>query len=143
MISDIIERFRYRFQLWRREQREDYFTSSAAPPLEEDYVSYYVDRDRVVMLKESTIRPIGRTIQAYFGIIIIVAWIGVLVGRHIPSARFGVGVGFLAFAVLWTFAMITATIRLTKARKQYREQQPVKSSNHAMERTADRGTPHI
>jgi hypothetical protein len=134
MISEICERFRYRFQLWWREQRQDYFGSSSAAPFAEDYVSYYTDRDRILMLKESTVRLVGRTIQAYFGPIIVVSWILLFIARRVPSARFGIGVGFLSFVGLWTFAMITENRRLRKARKQYREQQAV---NHLTKRCSE------
>ena len=118
MIRDLVERFRYRFQLWRRAQRDDW----VGPPhsevtYEPDYVSEYSDPSRIVMLKESAIRFVGRSAQAYFGVIIIVSWICLLLGRFIPSARFGLGVAFLVFVVFWTFAMISGTLRLTKARK--------------------------
>jgi uncharacterized membrane protein (DUF485 family) len=142
MMSELIERFRYRFQLWRREERDDYFGASSAPPEEEDYVSYYTARNRVVLLKESTVRLVGRSVQAYFGIIIIVSWICWVLCQFIPSARFGLGIGFLVFAAIWTLATILATVRLSKARKQYRAQAN-KSSNKALQPTASRRTTQI
>jgi uncharacterized membrane protein (DUF485 family) len=137
MMSELIERFRYRFQLWRREERDDYFGASTAPPEEEDYVSYYTARNRVVLLKESAVRLVGRSVQAYFGIIIIVSWICWVLGRFIPSIRFGLGVGFLVFVGIWTLATILGTVRLSKARKQYRAQAN-KTSNQSLQPTASR-----
>ena len=65
MIRDVIERFRYRFQLWSREGSEDYFGRSSDSPVEEDYVSYYTDRDQITLLTESTMRMVGRTFRRY------------------------------------------------------------------------------
>src|ERR1044071_562006 len=117
MIRDVIERFRYRFELWRREQRDEWLAPrSGEMTSETDYVSRYSAPNRIVMLKESTVRFVGRTLQAYFGVIIIVSWVCIAIGRSVRSARFALGVGFLVFVAFWTFAMISGTIRLWKAR---------------------------
>jgi hypothetical protein len=83
MIRDIFERFGYRFELWRREQREEYFgTPRTGPP---DYVSHYTDRNRTVLLAESTSRCVGRSVWIYFGIIIILTQLCRIVGGLFPS----------------------------------------------------------
>ena len=140
-MSDLFERFRYRFQLFRRTQAEDYLGSSEVEPLplsETDYVSYYSDPKKIIMLKESTIRAVGRFVQVYFGIIIIVSWICSLVVRFIPSARFGLGVGWLVLVAFWTLVMIPHTVDLSRARKEYRKRLAAKPSNQAMELTTSR-----
>ncbi|HEY2710877.1 MAG TPA: hypothetical protein VGI60_00040 [Chthoniobacterales bacterium] len=145
-MNDLFERFRYRFQLSRRTQAEDYLGSSEVEPLPEsetDYVSFYSGPKSIIRLKESTIRSVGRIVQVYFGIIIIVSWICSLLVRSIPSARFAIGVSWLVLVAFWTLAMILDTVQLSRARKQYRERLAAKSSNQAMERTADRRTLHF
>jgi len=139
MMSEFIERLRYRFQLWRREQREDYFgTASSEPPEERDYVSHYSDPKRAVLLKESTIRSIGRSVGVFFGMIIIAAQICLVVGRFFPSARFTLAVVCLVFIGLWTLVSISIHIDLYKARRQYQQQQAIKSSNQTLQLTAAR-----
>lgn len=138
-MRDVIERFRYRFQLWRRERREDLFgTPRSGLPEERDYVSHYSDPKRAELLKESTLKSVGRLAGAYFGIIVIVAQLSLMISRFIPSARFALGVIFLVFAGFWTLVTIFFEIDLRKARKQYRQQQATKSSNQSIQLTAGR-----
>ena len=146
MMRELLERFRYRFQLWRREQSEDYLGSADVEaldvePLDErepDYVSFYsTNPKRIIMLKESTIRSVGRFVYGYFGIIIILSWICAWLIRFVPSGRFAIGVLWLALVGFWTLSNVLGTMRLSKAREQYREQ-IAKSSNPAMELTASR-----
>ena len=48
MMRDIIDGFRYRFELWRREQREEYFGAPRDGSAEEEpgYVSFYADHPK-------------------------------------------------------------------------------------------------
>jgi hypothetical protein len=139
MIHDVIERFRYRFELWRREQREEYFGIPRANSVEEpDYLSRFSDPKRAMLVSESTFSHIGRAGIAYFGIIAIAAQICFLIDRFIASARFAVAIIFLVFAGLWTLLTIFFEIDLQKARKQYRQQQAPKSSNQPLQLTAAR-----
>jgi drug/metabolite transporter superfamily protein YnfA len=136
-MNELIDRFRYRFQLWRREQREVWFgpPGSHGPDLG-DYMPDYSDAKRVVLLKESTVRSAGRSFLAYFGIIIIASQICLVMGRFIPSARFGLAITFLVFVGLWTLVSISFYIGLRKARRQYRQQQATKSSSQPIQLTA-------
>ena len=137
-MRDVTERFSYRFQLWRREWREEHFgTPRTGPP---DYASHYIDRNRAVLLTESAIRSVGRSVWVYFGIIIIVTQVCRIVGRMIPQARFGLAITMLVFICFWTLGSIFFHIDLHKARKQYRQQQAPESSNQAMQPTAGRRT---
>jgi hypothetical protein len=137
MIHDVIERFRYRFELWRREQGDEYFrTPSSGPSEEPDYLSRFSGK-REELLRESTVKSIGRLAGAYAGIIVIAAQICLFIAPFIPSARFTLAVIFLVFAGLWTLVTIVFEIDLRKARKQYR-QMVTKSSNQPMQLTADR-----
>ena len=141
MLHDIIDRFRYRFELWRREQREEYFGTPRDGSAEEepDYVSFYADHPkRAELLRESTVKSIGRFAGAYFGIIIIAAQVCLFIARSVPQARFGLATAFVVFAGLWTLITIMGEVRLRKARRQYRQQQEAKSSNQALQLTAAR-----
>jgi hypothetical protein len=137
MIHDVIERFRYRFELWRREQREEYFGVPGTKSVEEpDYLSRFSDPKRAVLLHESNFSHIGRAGVAYFGIIAIAAQICFIIDSFIPSARFAVAIIFLVLAGLWTLLDAFFEIDLQKARKQYRQQQATKSSNQPLQLTA-------
>jgi hypothetical protein len=139
MMRDVIERFRYRFELWRREWREDLLgPAEVEPPEPHDYVAYYADPKRSILLTESTLRSIGRTGITYFGIIAIAAQICLFIGRLVPFTRFACGIVFVLFAAVWTLASIFVEIDLRRARKQYRQQQVTKSSNQALQLTAAR-----
>jgi hypothetical protein len=139
MMNDVIERFRYRFELWRRERREDLFgTPHSGPPEERDYVSHFPDPKRAVLLTESTFSSIGRTGAAHFGSIALFAYICVIVASFIPLLRFPIGIIFVVFVSLWTLLAIFFEIDLRKARKQYRQQQATKSSNPSLQLTAGR-----
>jgi hypothetical protein len=119
-MRDIIERFSYRFRLWRREWREEHFgTPRTGPP---DYVSHYIDRNRAALLTESTIRSVGRSVWVYFGIIIIVTQVCRIIGSMIPPARFALAITMLVLICFWTLGSIFFHIDLYKARKQYRQQ---------------------
>jgi hypothetical protein len=136
MMRDVIDRFRYRFQLWRREQRDDYLGAPRTGPQEErDYVSHFSKHPELVT--ESTFVSIGRRV-AFFGIISIGAYVCFWVVRLFPTLRFAVGVVFVVFVCLWTLCGIFFEIDLYKARKQYREGEAKKSSNQALQLTADR-----
>jgi uncharacterized membrane protein (DUF485 family) len=146
MINDVIERFRYRFELWRHGKSEDYLgpLSRADSSQERDYVSFYtVDPKRAELLRESTVKSVGRFFGAYFGVIVLASQILLLIGRVIPSARFALGIVFVVFAGLWTLIIISGEIQLRKARKQYREQQATKSSNQAMQLTDGRSESNV
>src|SRR6266403_5408538 len=133
MMREIIERFRYRFQLWRREQREDLL----GPPGTHladffDHTSVYAKPKYAVLLTESTPRAVVRSVGVYFGIIIIAAQICRLVAGFLPSARFGLSIGFLVFVGLWTLGMVLSTVDLYKARKAHRDE-ATKSSNQSLQ----------
>jgi hypothetical protein len=139
MIRDVIERFSYRFRLWRREQLEDYAISIPRPDTDKpDYLSYYTEHPKYMeLVTESTLKSIGRIFGAYFGVLILASQLCFLIARSVPATRFILGVVFVAFTGLWTLITIFGEVRLRKARRQYREQE-IKSSNQALQLTADR-----
>lgn len=134
-MSDVIERFRYRFQLWRREQREGSFWR---PSTSAEASSRFDDPKYRAMVTESGVRFVGRSITVYFGIIIIATQVCRMLGAFIPSARSGVAIGLLVFVVLWTLMSVFLHIDLYKARKAYRQEQASKSSNQPLQPTAAR-----
>jgi hypothetical protein len=135
MMSGVIERFRYRFQLWLTEQREGSFWR---PSTSAEASSRFDDPKYHAMLTESTVRSIGRSILVYFGIIIIGTQVVRIIGSFIPSARFGVAIALAIFVALWTLTSVFFHIDLYKARKQHRQQHAIESSNQPMQLTADR-----
>jgi hypothetical protein len=141
MMRDVIDRFRYRFQLWRREQRDDYLDAPRTGPQEEpDYVEHFSKHPELVT--ESSFVSIGRRV-GFFGIISIAAYICFWIIRLFPALRFAVGVVFVVFVCLWTLGGIFFEIDLHRARKQYRQREAKKSSNQAMQLTAGRSEPHV
>ena|SRR6266498_652687 len=140
MMRNTIERFRYRFELWRREWREEHFgTPRIGPADEHDYVSFYVNHPkRAELLSESTLKSIGRLAGAYFGIIVIFAQVCLIIVSFIPSARFALATAFVVFAGLWTLITIMSQVQLWRARRQYRQQHATNSSNQALQLTAAR-----
>ena len=145
MIRDVIERFSYRFRLWRREQLENYAISiPRADEDKPDYLSFYVKHPKYIeLVTESTLKSVGRLAGAYFGIIVLASQFCLMAGMVVPTLRFTLGVVFLTFAILWTFITIFGEFRLRKARKQYREQQKMKSSNRTMQLTVGRSDNHV
>jgi hypothetical protein len=136
MISDVIDRFRYRLQLWRREQREEYFgTPRTGPPEERDYVEHFAKHPQLVT--ESTFVSIGRR-SAFFSFAALVAYICFSIARFFPALRFAVGVVFIVFLCIWILGAVLFEIDLRRARKQHREREAKKSSNQAMQPTAGR-----
>jgi hypothetical protein len=122
MMRDVIERFRYRFELWHRERREDLFgTPRTDSPHEPDHASRYADPKYAAILSESTPRFVGRIVGVYFGIIIIAAQICRFVSGFSPSARLALAIGFLTFVALWTLGSILGVVGFCKARKARRE----------------------
>lgn len=141
MIREIIDRFRYRFELWRREQREEYFGAPRTGPAEEhDYVEHFAKHPELVT--ESTFVSIGRRV-AFFGVISLAAYICFWIGRFFPTLRFAAGVVFVVFVCLWTLVAVLFEVDLHRARKQYRERERKKSANQSLQPTADRREDHV
>ena len=131
-MRDVIERFQYRFELWRREWREDLFGAPRPEsPQEVDYVSHFADPKHSILLTEPTLRSVGRSGVTYFGVIAIAAQILAVIASFIPLARFTLGIVFLVFVGIWSLVFSFVEIDLRKAREQYRKQQASKSTKQA------------
>ena len=117
-MHELIERFRYRLELWRHERREDLFGPPVTHPPDDpsDYIRKYGS-----VITESTPRFLIRSVAVYFGIIIILAQLARLVDIFIPPARFSVSVALVVLICLWTLMMAISTIDVCKARKSHRD----------------------
>src|SRR5690242_12287700 len=101
MMRDLIDRFRYRFQLWWREQRED-FTGQPARLADLGEPSIWDDPKYEVLLAEPTHSFIVREASLYVGVILIVSNISFLIDKFFPGARHAVGVTFIVLVGVWT-----------------------------------------
>jgi hypothetical protein len=104
MMSEVLERFRYRFQLWRREQGEDLFSS--AP-----------HEVKIYNKNESIPRIAIRHIFTWLMGVGIATGIGRIFVIYFPRIAFGMSLAVLALLVLWTFAAITVFIGEWRAKK--------------------------
>jgi hypothetical protein len=136
MMHDVIERFRYRFQLWWQDQREDlswlpgpHLARLGERPLEQPKYR--------ILITEPTVRSLARSFISYFGVLIIAMQLCRLIARFVPSTRHALGVALLVFLVLWTLLMLWGEVDLRKARKAYRAK-TTESSNQPLQLTADR-----
>jgi hypothetical protein len=138
-MSDVIERFRYRFRLWRRGRREGSFWRPSTGP---EALARWEDPKYRRLVTESTPRFLVRVFAVYFGILIIAAQICRFVAGLVPSIRSDLLVIFIVFSCLWTLFDIFSTIDLCIARKAHRKGAS-KSSNQSLEPTAGRRDDHI
>ena len=150
-MRETIERFRYRFELWRREEREELFGVPRTDPCTlreysaatfasrsaERWSSRLSDPKWVLLLTESTWRSVVRSIGVYLGVIIIAALLCRLVVACFPAAQFAAFILFLVLVGLWTLVTIPGEIDFYRARKGFRDG-AIKSSNHALQPTAGR-----
>jgi hypothetical protein len=142
MIQDTIERFRYRFELWRLQRREGSFWRSDPRPADLGEPALWEDPKYEMLWTESTPRFIIREATLYVGILLLISNVAFLIARFFPSARHAVGVTFLWVIGLWTFLSTLMTIDTLKKRKAYRIK-CAKSSNQAMQLTAGRPEPNV
>jgi hypothetical protein len=129
MMRELIERFRYRFQLWWREEREDFagalhFDAPMADWREGaagETVARWNDPKLREVIRESRSRFIFRGVGLYLVGIIGLSGARRLVGTFVPRARFAVSVAFIVLLCLWTLFMLAGAVDLVRARKRYRE----------------------
>jgi ABC-type transport system involved in Fe-S cluster assembly fused permease/ATPase subunit len=105
MMRDVIERFAYRFELWRKDQREDSFGSA---PREV----------KISNKSESIPRMAIRHIYTWLIGIGIATGIGRIIVIYFPRMAFGVFLAVLVLLTLWTFAAITVFIGEWRAKKK-------------------------
>jgi hypothetical protein len=107
MMRDVIERFRYRFQLWHRERREDLFGMPRSDPrslreyTDERSPDKANDPSYRAVIVESTPRFVIRSVGVYFGVVIILGQLCRVALGYFPSAYFALSIVFLVFVALW------------------------------------------
>ena len=124
-MRELIERFRYRFELWRRERREDLYGSADGPVVEVH------DKNESVPLMAF------RYAGALFSIIIIVSGLSRLIGRYFPTARFAISVVAVCVASFFGLAIIIAFVQEWNAKRKASADAST-SSNQALQPTASR-----
>ena len=124
-MNELIERFRYRFELWRRERREDLYGLADGPVVE------LHNKNEAVPLMAF------RYVGALFSIIIIISGLSRLIGRHFPTARFAIGVVAVCVASFFGLAIIVAFVQEWNAKRKASADAST-PSNQSLERTADR-----
>ena len=118
MIRDIIERFSYRFALWRRQELPDYFPGSDANLT--DIAKLAEDPKRRVVLTEPTMMHVARGFVTYFGVVGVIAIICRCAIAVFPSARSGIIVGLIAFVCFWGICAVMVIYKLSRAKAEYR-----------------------
>ena len=127
-MSEIIERFRYRFQLWRRERHEDSMWSGKRPELSpgprdrqapDDSWRSIAPKNRVILMG-STPRFIVRTLVIYFAILLIVVASCLLLGTFVPPLRYVCLIASIVLGTIWTLMNVLGTTHILKQRKEYR-----------------------
>ena len=141
-MRELLERFRYRFELWRREQRDDWIGPPGTHP--PDYRAYWREYSRRfrreesatarpkiwddpkfrVMLTESTLNFVVREAGVYFVILALLTAVGSLIDRIFPAAYSVVSAVFIVLVCIWTLLDIVSVIEIAKRRKAYRSADP-------------------
>jgi hypothetical protein len=98
-MRDVIERFRYRFELWRRERREDSFWRLGPRVANLGEPAVWENPKYEILWTESTSSFIVREVSLYIAIILIISNIGFFIDRSFPSARLAVGIVFYGLSV--------------------------------------------
>ena len=139
-MRELIERFRYRFHLWWRDEREDFAGAfKFEPPLDVDFDPYAPGSPQIEALRRSESIPkfLIKSIGVYLCILFLIAQGCRLTAILIPSARFVASILFLVLASLWTVFWIVFTILEYKIRKA-RRRAAKESSNKSLQPTAGR-----
>ena len=121
-MSDLIERFRYRFDLWRREQREDSFWRPEPTVLDLGPASKWNDPKYRALLTESTSKFVLRGFGVYVGGLMFSTAMARLILRYAPTAQFTALVALLVLVSFWTLFSVSSAINIRNKRKAYREQ---------------------
>lgn len=121
-MSELVERFRYRFQLWRKEQREDLIgpPGTRLPEMGPPGVSGW--------------RLLFRAGGAYIAIVLLLTRVAAIFSRSFPDGRFYI---FLLLAFVIGFLTISLVIAVISGWTP-RSNDAAKSSNQTMQLTADR-----
>ena len=133
IIHEAIKRFRYRFQLWRREQRDASFWRPSPRPAGPGEPPVWQNPKYEILWTDPPDR--NPRVSLYVAIVLIISSICILIDRFSSSARHAVGIAFLWLVGLWTFLSLLMAIDMVKKRRAYRLK-PWKSSNKSLQPTA-------
>ena len=125
MLQDVVERFRYRFELWRREQGADWkgptgesvSTFSEEKP-EDSWQS--IPPEKRVILTDSTSRFVVRTLVPYLAILVMLILGCRLLGTFVPILRYACSIAAIILGTLWTLTSVLGTTHVCKQRREYR-----------------------
>jgi hypothetical protein len=125
MLRDVIERFRYRFELWRRERREEWGGTREKPvPIsdggrDEDPCQSIPPQKRII-LTDPTPRFVLRTLVPYLAILVILVLGCRLLGIFVPVLAYACSIAAIILAILWTLTTALGTTHICKQRREYR-----------------------
>ena len=123
MLQDVIERFRYRFELWRRERRAEWSGEKPVPISDgerrEDSWQSIPPQKRVI-LTDPTPRFVLRTLVPYLAILVIFVLGCRLLGTFVPVLAYACSVAAIILAILWTLTTALGTAHICKQRREYR-----------------------
>ena len=125
MLQDVIERFRYRFELWRREQDADWKgpTGERLPAYSQEKPEdswQSVPREKRLILTDSTPRFVVRTLVPYLAILVILVLGCRLLGTFVPVLAYACSIAAIILAILWTLTTALGTTHICKQRREYR-----------------------
>jgi hypothetical protein len=114
MMREIFERFRYRFELWRREQRQD----SLGPR----DTSHYRDPRNIAIITESRSRFAVRVAITFFGCVAIIgiSIYGVMAAFW-PAARHIADIIMVIVGAIWILGIGFTVLDMCIARRKHRD----------------------
>ena len=118
-MSDVVERLRYRFQLWRRSQREDWVgpPGTHLPDLRD-----YIPPDSPGALtarKESVATILFRGVFRYALVVFVLREAARLLTRWAPNWRSDIGTLLVVLVCLWTIVVVFCVAVQLKVKKMY------------------------
>ena len=124
MLQDVIERFLYRFELWRREQGADWknATGERVSTLAERPESSWraVPPEKRAILTDSTPRFLVRMFVPQLSVLVIVVVSFYLLGTFFPILRYACSIAAIVLCTLWTLFIVLGVMHICNQRKQYR-----------------------
>ena len=135
-MSELVERFRYRFQLWWRGQRQEWIPAPGTHFPPDDEVASAAIEELARRPESLWVVPI-RAVGGYLAIVVIVGQICRLVAFFVPSARVPMIAVFVIFFSLWTLIMYRFTVNLYRTKKKFLRE-AAESSNQSPQPTAGR-----
>jgi hypothetical protein len=114
MMREILERFRYRFELWRREQRQD----SLGPR----DTSHYDDPRNVAIITESRSRFAVRVAITFFGGVAImgISIYGIM-AVFWPAARHAADIIMVVVVAIWILGIGLTVLDMCIARRKHKD----------------------